>query len=453
MSLLLVALACHAPPVDASSTPSDSVTTPSTLPDDTAAVPEERPLLVSPPDAPDLDPADGAVRVSLVADRATHEVDGVSYDGFAYSGSAPGPVLRARVGDVLTVDFENALTEATTVHWHGVAAPFEMDGVTWLSAPVPEQSSFTYVVPLNHPGTFWYHPHVDVDRQVDLGLYGPLVVEDPDDPVLPELILVFDTWGEVEADEHGLTNPEDQVWTVNGQRDPILRGPAGEVRRVRLINAANTGYLALSWPGATVVGGDQGLEAPSTPETVVMAPGDRVELLVPLAAADVVTRSYVPSGGAGWGDPERLFSVETEGTADTSAPALPLPDAAPSADPGWTDLVYVLQGGADGESWMIDGEVWPDVTVRTAPLGEPTVIEVRNLSATEHPFHLHGNAFEVLSLDGEAPAARTWADTVNVPIRSTLRVLLNPDNPGDWMLHCHLLGHEQGGMMTVLRVE
>lgn len=451
MSALLLLLACHGPGPEDSVPPADSHGTP--LPDDTATAPAERPLLVSPPDAPDLDPADGAVRVSLTADRATHEVDGVSYDGFAYSGLTPGPVLRARVGDVLTVEFENALTEATTVHWHGVSAPFAMDGVTWLSAPVPELSSFTYVVPLDHPGTFWYHPHVDVDRQVDLGLYGPIVVEDPADPALPELVLVFDTWGEVAADEHGLTNPEDQVWTVNGLRDPVLRGPAGERRRVRMINAANTGYLALSWPGATVVGGDQGLEAASTPDTLVLAPGDRAELLVTLDDVDVTTLPYVAAGGTGWGEPERLLSVETEGTAATPGPDLALPDAAPSADPGWTDLVYVFEGGADGESWSIDGEVWPDVTLRTAPLDAPTVIEVRNLSATEHPFHLHGNPFEVLSMDGVPPSTRTWADTVNVPIRSTLRILLTPHNPGDWMLHCHLLGHEQGGMMTVLRVE
>ncbi|MFT7624376.1 MAG: FtsP/CotA-like multicopper oxidase with cupredoxin domain, partial [Myxococcota bacterium] len=77
----------------------------------------------------------------------------------------------------------------------------------------------------------------------------------------------------------------------------------------------------------------------------------------------------------------------------------------------------------------------------------------RNLSPTEHPFHLHGHAFEVISLDGEAPPHYMLEDTLNIPIRQTARLRLLADNPGDWMTHCHILPHAGQGMMTVLRVE
>lgn len=444
-------LAACTPP---DATPSgETASTTTATPDDTSPTVPERPVLETVPEAPDLDGAAGAVRYGITADVASLDVGGVTWDGYAYNGTVPGPLLRARVGDVLTVDFTNALPAPTTVHWHGISAPEAMDGATWLLAPIPELSSYTYAVPLDRAGTFWYHPHVDVDHQVDLGLYGPIVVEDPADPAIDELVLVFDAWGEVAADEHGLTVPDDQVWTVNGLSDPVHRAPAGLPQRVRLINAANTGYLDLIWPGATVVGGDQGLGRVTAEDHLILAPGDRVELFWNVADVDVSTLPYVPAGGGGaWGSERRLFSVETDGVS-TDTTTLTPPEPAPSADPTYTDLTYVFEGGADGETWLINGEVYPDVTVWTAPLGRPTVIEVRNLSATEHPFHLHGNPFEVLSVDGVPPSFALYADTVNVPIRSTLRLLLNPDNPGDWMLHCHLLQHEEGGMMTVLRVE
>jgi FtsP/CotA-like multicopper oxidase with cupredoxin domain len=139
--------------------------------------------------------------------------------------------------------------------------------------------------------------------------------------------------------------------------------------------------------------------------------------------------------------------------AAPTATAWPFTGAAPSADPGRTDVIYVFSGGAEGEDWLINGEAFPDVTVQSVALGGSAVIEVRNLSATEHPFHLHGYRFEVLSVNGEPPATHTVEDTVNVPIRAALRLLLVADNPGDWMAHCHLLQHAEDGMMSVLRVE
>lgn len=449
--VLLAAIACHAPE---EGSPAESADTRTTLPSDDTAPPEvPRPVLSTVPDAPDLDPAEGAVRVALTADVAAHTVGGVTYEGYAYNGTIPGPLLRARVGDVLTVDFRNDLLTSTTVHWHGVSAPADMDGVTWLLAPIPELSDFTYTLPLDRPGTFWYHPHVDVDHQVDLGLYGPIVVEDPADPPVEELVLVFDAWGEEEADAHGLSLPEDRRWTVNGLEDPVYRAPAGAQRRVRLVNAANTATLDLVWPGVQVVGGDQGLGGAEWGDRLLVAPGDRLELLWTVSETDVTTLPFTPAGGDGaWGAEVRLFSVETEGEASDAVALLP-PEIAPSPDPPYTDLTYVFEGDTTGDSWRINGEAYPDVTVQTVAQDAPTVIEVRNLSATNHPFHLHGNPFEILSQDGVPPPRRTVADTVDVPIRGVVRVLLTPDNPGDWMLHCHLLAHEEGGMMTVLRVQ
>ena len=101
---------------------------------------------------------------------------------------------------------------------------------------------------------------------------------------------------------------------------------------------------------------------------------------------------------------------------------------------------------------MINGEVFPEVTIPEVGRAETAVIEVRNLSAAEHPFHLHGQSFEVLSIDGVPPNHRWVEDTLNVGIRQTLRLQVTNPTSGDWMAHCHILGHAEQGMMTLLRV-
>ena len=102
---------------------------------------------------------------------------------------------------------------------------------------------------------------------------------------------------------------------------------------------------------------------------------------------------------------------------------------------------------------MIDGERFPKVTIRSVPLGSEPILELRNLSPTEHTFHLHGLTFEVLSVNGAAPPRYTLEDTLNLKIRDLVRLKVHADNPGDWMAHCHSLPHAEEGMMTVLRVE
>ncbi|MFZ5479959.1 MAG: multicopper oxidase family protein [Myxococcota bacterium] len=412
----------------------------------------------SPAEAEDLDPADDVVHVELTAAPRSFEVGGLAIDGYAYNDQNPGPTLRAKAGDTLIVDFTNALDADTTVHWHGVHAPNDMDGVGVL---VPPGGTFTYTLPLETAGTFWYHPHVDVDRQVDLGLYGFLVVEDPGEPVMDELLVAFDTWSELDEEEgdaakdehdHGMgdhgtpVDPDTLTWTANGVVLPSASfdGPV----RARLLNASNTSYLDLSGVGLRIAGEQGLLDTSDTSGHVLLGPGDRAELewtrTVSLEASP-----YSVAGGATLGEPVKVLRVEAAG----SPADWPFAGEPPADDPGRTDLVYVFSGGDHGEAWLINGEAWPDVTPSVLALGTDAVIEVRNLSATEHPFHVHGHAFEVLSVDGVPVASRQVEDTVNVGIRQRVRLRMLADNPGEWMVHCHILGHEEGGMMTVLRVE
>lgn len=411
---------------------------------------------VSPPaEAVDLDPDPDVVQVELTAARRE---DGAY--AFAYNGQNPGPTIRAKVGDELVVTLVNQLDAPTTIHWHGAGAPFEMDGVPWMRDPTAPGGTFEYRFPLNKPGTFWYHPHFDTSGQVEGGLYGALVVTDPAEPSPDEdLVLIFDAADELlpsgprPAHGHGKLVTK---WRINGAEDGQLTLPGGASVRARIVNAANAGFLALRWPGMRVIGNDQGLlAAAESPELLLLGPGDRadVEWSVGEDAFTVEALPYTLNGGLTSGDPKPVLQVNVDSPAPAPTPlAWPFDGAAPSPDPGHTDIVYALAGSDRTGRWVINGETFPNVTIEEVALGEVVIVEVRNLSPTEHPFHMHGQPFEVLSINGEAPPRRRIEDTINVGIRDVVRLRLPTINPGDWMVHCHILPHADDGMMTVLRV-
>ncbi|MBL8614326.1 MAG: multicopper oxidase family protein [Deltaproteobacteria bacterium] len=446
----------------------------------------ETPALRRPPEAPDLDPAPGVVEVELVAAHQTRTVaDGrggeIVVEGYAYNGSSPGPTIRAQVGDTVRVRLRNELEVPTTIHWHGLDVPFEMDGVVHgpgggapMAGAVEPGATFTYSFTVDRPLTAWYHPHFDSARQVDAGLYGALVVVDPSEPAVEQdLVLVLDDLpldgivvdeGGVDTGGHGTggghSGPSEGLWLVNGDVAPRLEVPAGLRLRLRLINVSNSGML---WIGADdeaplrVIARDQGLlSAIEAPTRELLAPGDRVELEVEPSASPLrlIDHPYVIEGGEATGAAAPVLEILARGAGVPADPLRwPTSGAAPTTDPGSTDVRWLLQGSLSGDDWRINGEVFPEVTVAEAVVDQPVVIEVQNLSPTTHPFHLHGMAFEVLSIDGAAPAARQVEDTLNLGLYQRARLRAVPPAVGDWMAHCHILPHADGGMMTVLRVE
>ena len=423
---------------------------------DTARVPT---VLLSPLEADDGDPAEGVVAVSLSAAPASYEHAGIAIDGYAYNGQVPGPTIRAQLGDTVRVTLTNDLDDPTTIHWHGVHVPWDMDGVTWMQDPVGPGESFVYTFTVNQAGSFWYHPHFDTDQQVDLGLYGALIVEDPAEPrVDREYIAILDAVDELNDPlaHHGLAGA-DPTWTVNGMAFPLIEAQPSERIRIRWINASNIGYAALSYPDWAWLGADQGLHPTlQRPDQIVLAPGDRADTSLQIIDTDtaVTMHPYTLLGGAAFGSDFPLVAVTSPSSGTpTAEPAWPFPGGEVSADPTFTDVTWVFQGDPRSETWFINNEVFPDITVRTASLGSRPIVEVRNLSGTEHPFHLHGTAFEVLSMNGVPSSFQTIADTVNVPVGAAIRLMVHADNPGEWMAHCHILPHADGGMMTVLNVE
>ena len=418
------------------------------------------------PAPPDL-PAPHVVRIELEARPAEWRIAADrSVEGWTYGGQVPGPVIEATVGDTLEIVLHNGLPEPTTIHWHGLRVPAAMDGTEAVQPAVEPGGTFMYRFRLPDAGTFWYHPHTNEPVQMERGLYGAIVVHDPTDPrVDGERVLVFD---DLRLDRKGrIARPggwlerhdgrQGDVCLLNGRVDPELTMAAGQIERWRLVNAASARYVRLALGGRAfrILATDGGLlETPVEATDVLLAPGDRFDLLVgPFEEGEELAIESLPyARGVGKPRLERFGRVRV-GAARPSAAAIPdrLRDIPPLAGPGTPATREVRLGGRmslrRGVDFLIDGE--PHSHGSPVPVGELQVWDVVNETPIDHPFHLHGFFFQVLEQDGVAPPYRSWEDTVNVPAKSRVRIAWMPDDrPGMWMYHCHILEHAVAGMMS-----
>jgi FtsP/CotA-like multicopper oxidase with cupredoxin domain len=432
-------------------------------------------------EAGDTNPDPRIVEVNLEAKLGlvTYE-PGKQVEAWTYNGGIPGPLIRARVGDRLIVHFTNNLPKPTTVHWHGLRIPIQMDGVPGHSQPdVPPGGSFTYDFVVPDAGLFWYHPHVMSARQVGYGLYGALLIEDPDDgvAVADDLVLVL---SDIAITEDGHLLPPDGAGPlgmafglegnhvlVNGRTDPKLVARSGAPQRWRIVNAAKSKYFELDL-GETglvfmVIGGDGGLqEYPVKQDTVVIAPGERLDAIVTLTGAPG-TRINVRSlpYNRGYGTPylatEDLFDVTlADLPPHTTTVDLPVRRSMTALRPaGATPVQMDLTLAEAGRTleYRINNVPAAHVKAIPAAIGETQIWTVTNRTKWSHPIHLHGFFFQVLDAQGEPVRPLAWKDTVDVPFDETMRFIVRyDDRPGTWMVHCHVLDHAEGGLMTVVEL-
>ena len=249
-------------------------------------------------EATDLNPDPDIVEVDFEARVATVEIaPGLKVDAWTYNGTIPGPTIRVKVGDRLIVHFTNNLPRPSTIHWHGLRIPIDMDGVPGYSQdPVRPGETFTYDFVVPDAGIYWYHPHVMSAAQVGFGLYGAFLVEDPTETVgiADDLVLVLsdiDVAGDGEllpADTGGtvgmLFGREGNQVLVNGRRLPELMARAGAPQHWRIVNAAKSRYFKLDLGEGNVfrkIGGDGGLtEYSEDHDFIVLGAGERADVLV-----------------------------------------------------------------------------------------------------------------------------------------------------------------------------
>ncbi len=247
----------------------------------TVAAPASFDVTVRPALAKDVDPADDVVEVQLTAREAVWDFGIDSGTAvWTYNGVIPGPTIEAEIGDTLVVHLCNDLPDGTTIHWHGVATPANMDGSNIAQLTVPPGGTFRYEFPLLHAGTFWYHPHVRTDEAVEQGLHGLLIVRDPAEdqalglPQREHLIVLDDILmgpdGQIQEPFSGpreevalemLNGREGNLHLLNGVFEPTMMLEKGVPHRMRILNAANARFVRASVPDHPFwrIGGDQGL--------------------------------------------------------------------------------------------------------------------------------------------------------------------------------------------------
>lgn len=432
----------------------------------------------------------GLLEVRLEAALGSHEVAGRRATTMGYNGGVPGPTLRLRPGDTFRVELVNRLDRVTNLHVHGLHVSPEGNGDNVFVAVEPDQAHrYEYRLPDNHPpGVYWYHPHHHgtVADQVFGGLYGAIIVEDDDEITVDrERVMVV---SDITLDSGGsLVSPstmeqmmgrEGELVLVNGAAKPDLKGRSGERERWRVVNACTARYLALRLPEqrARVVGRDLGrLPRDMGLEDVVLAPGNRLDLVVDLSeGSSELTATPVDRGGmmgqmmgggpmSGGDGPVTLARLGVSASGNRAAGGIPpgpaVRDLREADVDGRRSITFQMgmggmMGGGDGPmSFTFDGEEF-DADRIDQQVGMGTVEEwtIGNDSPMDHPFHLHVWPMQLLEVDGRELSEPVWLDVVNVPARSQVKVRVAfEDFGGRTVYHCHILDHEDRGMMgTVL---
>jgi FtsP/CotA-like multicopper oxidase with cupredoxin domain len=400
-----------------------------------------------------------------------------------YNGDYLGPTIRLRRGQSVTVRVDNDLPDATTVHWHGATIPAEADGGphqriepggTW-------EARFTVDQPA---ATLWYHPHLmgTTAEQVYRGLAGLLVVEDGRGPALPDeygrndipLILQerrFDRSGALSYRPlppdlmHGYFG---NALLVNGAIHPYVE-VRDELIRLRILNGSNSTVLNLRFrgdPEVHQIAGDGGLlPKPVRKTSFVLSPGERVEVLLDVRGLEG-TRVYLDgetNGGAAYEALELRIGRQLRASQQVPPRLVTLPAVAESEAVRTREFLMSTMG--PGGRLTINGKTMDLSRIdERVEANTAEIWEIRNggmmmrggMMNVPHNFHVHGVQFRILEINGEPPPEHLsgWKDTVLLWPRDRVRIFVPFEgDPGIYMYHCHLLEHEDAGMMGQFRVE
>jgi FtsP/CotA-like multicopper oxidase with cupredoxin domain len=450
----------------------------------------------SPPKAETIGDPPAALPAAVSMNPGETDVDlgGVTVRTWTYTGTVPAKEIRVKKSGYLRAVVTNGLPKDTTVHWHGLAIPNAMDGVPVLTqSPIAPGAKFTYEFSPPDAGTYYLHSHVGT--QLDRGMYGPVIIEDPDDgkDYDDELVVVLDDWidgtgttpdqalahlqktgmkpmnmdGPMTSATSPLGDDGGDVtypyYLINGRttKDPqVLEYTAGQRIRLRIINAGADTAFRVAVPGADldVTHTDGYPVVPQRTGSVILGMGERVDAIftigssAPLIAAAEGKEGHAllslrVAGVPGNVDVDAFVKTLRTSEVLNTAALKPAPEVVlPQRDPD-TILDLRLAGPLDGYKWPINGKPYdPPNNGLVVAAGRRVRLRFANESMMFHPMHLHGHTFQVVQPDGPGPRK----DTVLVPPMKTVEVDFDTDNPGRWIVHCHNEYHLESGMATFI---
>jgi FtsP/CotA-like multicopper oxidase with cupredoxin domain len=416
---------------------------------------------------------------------------------WTYTDAQWPPVIRLPVGCMLDVELRNSLErpdEHTSIHWHGMRLPNDQDGVPYLvQAPVRPGESFRYRFAPPDAGTFFFHSHCNSAEQMGRGLQGVLVVDgDTTEPYDTDVVLLLRDWrvqpGAKAFDP--FTSPRyaaragtyGETRSANGASNPLIALPASGDCRIRLLNTDPTRIMHLRLDGAeaAVVAIDGIAVTPFAFAGWLFSPAKRCDIVMRAPGEGALARLVDISGDApvelarftGTGAPRRARAFDPAPLRASLIAPLDLGNAKPlllrfnSTDPAQTfdpraDIGAAVLGDlclSTRTFWTINDEPWPQRRGSRLPppiaqlqRGATYLLKLRNESEFAHPIHLHGHTLTVLrSSKQDLPVHH--ADTVLLLPGEEADAAFVADNPGNWMLHCHVIEHQENGMMAFFRV-
>lgn len=419
-------------------------------------------------------------------------------DAWTYNGTVPGEEIRVQEGDEVVVNVKNELEEPTALHLHGFPVPNEMDGVPGVTqnAIMPGEK-FTYEYTADVPGTYWYHSHQDGATQVDKGLYGVFIVE-PEDQVDYDVdeVIVIDEFASMEMDmgemdmddmsgmDHGDMDMENSEMdgmnhaemmnemydslVINGRASSKIESidvEEGNKVKLRFVNAGLFTQIVLIPEHSfkvTHYDGQPVNEPDGISDTAFrIAPAERYEVEIEMdnpgawgievfaETNQTGLNTLVPLIYEGHENQDLQINKNASSFLDltTYGKAEEI-----NADEITKEYNMLLGTNDGGETFTINEKQYPDHEIYEVEEGDVVKVTITNDTDVDHPMHLHGTFFNVISKDGNPiQGSSVVKDTLNVRPGETYEIVFETQNPGNWMFHCHEFHHASGGMVAEVR--
>ena len=383
-----------------------------------------------------------------------------------FNGSTPGPALRYKQGDMVDLRFENSIGQGSALHWHGIRIDNAMDGVPGLTQPlVQDGEGFDYRFTVPDAGTYWYHSHNQSWEQVARGLYGALIIEETVPPIVDQdITVIIDDWRIERTGEmiENFGNRHDfahagRLGTYAKVIPSVSTVRRGDRVRLRLINVATARVFPLELSGLAgkVVALDgMPLDAVQELGPLMLAPAQRVDIIADVS--DRVTFVFpTPQGPYEMGQINVSGNNSSPNTSEITT--LPSANVTHPVEPAEHVVHLAMQGGAmggrhDGDDiWSFNGvSGLTEMPWQRFARGDTVRIKLDNQTAFPHGIHLHGHHFHEVRSDGSLGPLR---DTTLLQRQETRDIICVFDNPGKWLLHCHMLEHQASGMKTWVEVK
>ena len=368
-------------------------------------------------------------------------------------------------GKEATIKVSNKSSTTTNVHWHGLSIPNNQDGP---DITLNNKGEKTFKITPKESGTFWVHSHYrPVETQVTKGMYAPIIIRTETDKKydLDEVMMLGDIqesneqnsmMADMNMDDMDMSGSASITDTINGKKIASnLKIEGGQIGKLRFINASANNFKTIKFPFKVRVIAKDGynLEQAYETQNFNIAPGQRLDVEVVLTGKE--SKTYTIKDG----NAKVKLIYKGNDKSKAISPFIPLKadnlekyvsDKAPDISMKLTEEME-MNGSEMKMREMINGEVFPNTETFNVKVGQVYKVQFENadkMAGMTHPMHIHGAHFQIISKNGHPTNDTTWYDTYPMDQGIKTDIAIKFDEPGVWMVHCHILNHEDNGMMT-----